>query len=270
MFVAKQNSEGIRPMEQVSTKLGKKANQKTKYDRGMIANKMNEFDNIRSLYLSERQTLRALNVRRTTGRYWLSNRGKSGLSPIIEQFFESLEGQTFLHQLVIAAKFVMMQIGGCGIRLVSLFFKLSCLDRFVASSIGALHKQNILMEQAIVEYEQQEKVHLAKNMPKKNITTAQDETFHPQPCLVAIEPISNFIVAEKYSEKRDAKSWTQAMKEGLQGLPVKIIQTTSDEGAGLLKFVKEELGAHHSPDIPEFQANFAHYTPNLLVRSHLP
>lgn len=63
---------------------------------------------------------------------------------------------------------------------------------------------------------------------------AGDETFHPKPCLVAIEPISNYILAEKYSEKRDADSWSKVMKEKLNGLPVEVIQVASDEGKGLV------------------------------------
>jgi len=42
-------------------------------------------------------------------------------------------------------------------------------------------------------------------MPKKKISICQDETFHPDICLVAMEPVSNFILLEKYDKKRDAK-----------------------------------------------------------------
>jgi hypothetical protein len=54
---------------------------------------------------------------------------------------------------------------------------------------------------------------------------------------------------EEYSEKRDADSWSKAMKEALHDLPVSIIQSTSDEGSGLVKYVEKELGAHHSSDL---------------------
>lgn len=39
------------------------------------------------------------------------------------------------------------------------------------------------------------------------------------------------------------------MTEATEELPVEIVQATSDEGPGLLCHVKEELGAHHSPDV---------------------
>jgi hypothetical protein len=97
-------------------------------------------------------------------------------------------------------------------------------------------------------------------MPTKKITTCADETFHPKPCLVAMEPVSNFILTEKYSEKRDAESWSLAMKEGLKNLPVEVIQATSDEGKGLIKFVEKELGAHHSPDLFHVQQELSRAT----------
>ena len=34
-------------------------------------------------------------------------------------------------------------------------------------------------------------------MPQKEITVCQGETLHPETCLVAIEPVSNFILLEK-------------------------------------------------------------------------
>jgi len=33
------------------------------------------------------------------------------------------------------------------------------------------------------------------------------------------------------------------------GLPVTIVQSTRDEGKGILYHVKSDLGAHHAPDV---------------------
>ena len=44
-------------------------------------------------------------------------------------------------------------------------------------------------------------------------------------------------------------TWTAALQEALDGLPVEVIQATSDEGRGMLHHVKTDLGAHHSPDV---------------------
>jgi hypothetical protein len=101
------------------------------------------------------------------------------------------------------------------------------------------------MEEAVIAFDQEERQRLAAGMSPKQITVCQDETFHPQTCLVAIEPVSNFILLEKYADDRKAETWTEATA----GLPLDIVQSTSDEGRGLLHHVKEDLGAHHSPDL---------------------
>jgi hypothetical protein len=37
-------------------------------------------------------------------------------------------------------------------------------------------------------------------MPPREISVAEDETFHPEICLVGIEPVSNFILVEQCPE----------------------------------------------------------------------
>jgi hypothetical protein len=94
-----------------------------------------------------------------------------------------------------------------------------------------------------------ELVQLAGGGPPRSITLCQDETFHPQICLVALEPVSGFIVLEKYVAHRDAETWTSATKQALAGLSVRVRQSTSDEGAALRKHAQEGLDAVHSPDL---------------------
>lgn len=105
------------------------------------------------------------------------------------------------------------------------------------------------VEESIADYDKEEKSRLAERMAPKEITTCEDETFHPETCLVAIEPVSNFILLEKYADGRKASDWTQAMEEALKNMPITILQCTSDEGKGIVRHVKKDLGAHHSPDV---------------------
>ncbi len=105
------------------------------------------------------------------------------------------------------------------------------------------------MEKAVVSFGQAEKTRLAAGMLPKQITVCQDETFHPEICLVGIEPVSNYILLEKYVSNRKADEWTTAMKEATAGLPVEINQSTSDQGKGIVRHVEHGLGAHHSPDV---------------------
>ncbi len=105
------------------------------------------------------------------------------------------------------------------------------------------------MEKAVIEFDQEEKKRLSEEMEPKQITVCEDETFHPEVCLVAIEPVSNFILLEKYVDNRKAETWTATMGQATESLPVEIVQSTSDEGKGILHHVKEDLGVHHSPDL---------------------
>lgn len=128
-------------------------------------------------------------------------------------------------------------------------FELAGLDQFIASSYGTQYNVSKKMEQAIIKFGDIEKERLSAIMPQKEITVCQDETFHPETCLVAIEPASNFILLEKYTDSRKASEWTKAMEEATQGLLMTVVQSTSDEGKGILHHVKSDLGVHHSPDV---------------------
>lgn len=63
-----------------------------------------------------------------------------------------------------------------------------------------------------------------------------------------MEPASNFILLERYVERRDAQTWNTALEEAMEGLPVQVMQSTSDEGKALLRHALD-LEAHHSPDL---------------------
>ena len=121
----------------------------------------------------------------------------------------------FLHQLFIAAQFTITQLSPCAVDILAKFLHLSQLDKLVASSHGTLHKQTMQMEAVINQFGDLEGKKLALKMPKKKITLCEDETFHPEICLVAMEPVSNFILLEAYSERRDGDSWSAAIKEAL-------------------------------------------------------
>jgi hypothetical protein len=90
-------------------------------------------------------------------------------------------------------------------------------------------------------------------MPARQITTCQDETFHPEPCWVALEPVSNLILLEQYASTRTATAWQAARADALQELPVQVIQSTSDEAQAIRCPVEQTLGAHHSPDLFHLQ-----------------
>ena len=89
--------------------------------------------------------------------------------------------------------------------------ELTQLDRFVAPSYGAQYGVAMALEEAVVAFGQEEGRRLGTRMPARQIALCEDETFHPEPCLVAIEPVSDFIVLEQYVSDYTAATWTHVL-----------------------------------------------------------
>jgi hypothetical protein len=166
----------------------------------------------------------------------------------VAAFLETPVGLAWLHRLVLAAVFVMTLRSPSGIRLVCEFLELSGLAAVVGASFGSMQKITRKMPQEVAAFSQEQRDAMGRTMPTRSITVCEDETFHPKPCLVAIEPVSNFIVLERYVDRRDAQTWNTALDGAMEGLPVEVIQSTSDQGKALLRHTRD-LGAHHSPDL---------------------
>jgi Family of unknown function (DUF6399) len=101
----------------------------------------------------------------------------------------------------------------------------------------------------MVTYHQDETARLAHDMPHKDLTVTQDETFTGGLCLITMDPESNFIILEQLAQARDQASWNDLMAPALAQLNCQVIQSTSDEAPGLLAYVEHYLEAHHSPDL---------------------
>jgi hypothetical protein len=219
------------------------------WDRFERADLFEHYLDLQAQGLSQRQAAKQLQVPRSTLQAWQSWHETLDICPHVALFFQSGPGLAFLHRLVLALHLVCVEVGACGIRLVCLLLNLTGLDRFIAPSYGAQQRVNVQVEQAIVDYQQTETSRLAEAMPRKVITVTQDETFTGGLCLVASEPVSNFIILEQLAQARDQESWNELMAPALAQLNCEVIQSTSDEAPGLLAYVEHQLGAHHSPDL---------------------
>lgn len=154
-----------------------------------------------------------------------------------------------LHNICVAAHLMIEFDTERGIRGVCKFLEQSGLATFVASSYGARQQVSAEIEAELAHYGKAMQQNLASKMPPRKISIAEDENFHQDVCLVGIEPVSNFILLETLTSKRDEATWNEALQQGLEDLPVEIVQSTSDEGKGLVAHVKNGLEAHHSPDL---------------------
>jgi hypothetical protein len=220
-----------------------------RWDRFERADLFEQYRELRIQGLSEREVAKKLNVPRTTLQAWRVWHDSLDICPHVAEFFQSGPGLAFLHRLVIAFHMVCVEVGACGIRLVCLFLHLTGLDRFVAASYGAQQQVNIQIEQAIVDYDQTETPRLAKDMPPKDLSVTQDETFTGGLCLITMDPESNFIILEQPAQARDQVSWNAWMAPALAQFNCRVIQSTSDEASGLWAYVEHYLEAHHSPDL---------------------
>jgi hypothetical protein len=220
-----------------------------RWSRLAVATKLMDLEADLARGASHREWAEANRVPRSTSQNWVNRKASIEGSAELVAFLESPSGLAFLHRLVLSLFLVFTEMGPFGRRRIAFALELMGLAPFVANSHGSLQELGVGLENALIAYEDQFRPALAAQMAPKQITVCEDETFHPRICLVAIEPSSNFILLEKYAEKRDAATWTAELSKGLEGLPVKVIQSTSDEGAGLLGHVRKDLGAHHSPDI---------------------
>src|SRR5207249_11822684 len=200
-----------------------------RWDRTRRAALFDQYRELQAQGLSLRQAAKALDVPRSTLQAWRAYQDSLDEHPAVVAFFHSVPGLAFLHRLVLGIHLVCTEVGACGIRLVCLLVQLTGLDRFVAASYGAQHQVNRQVEEAIVAYRHEESARLAQDMPTKDLTVAQDETFTGGLCLVAIDPKSNYIVLEQAASARDHDTWHAHMEQALSGLKCHIIQSTSDE-----------------------------------------
>jgi hypothetical protein len=232
-----------------------------------IAEKVAAFYAASQNQTSQRAFTEEIQVPRSTLQDWLAKRDSIDADEEVIQFFENPVGVAFLHRIVVASHVVTGLLGASGVRFVCAFLELSGLAPFVATSFGAQQRVRVVLEKATVEFGKEEGQRLGQQMTPKEIAICEDETFHPQPCLVAIDPVSNFILLESYASDRKAETWSSHLKEAIAGLPVRIVQSTSDEGKGILRHVREDLGIHHSPDVFHVQRDCYKATSGPLARS---
>ncbi len=217
-----------------------------RWDQAITAQAYDHFS--QSDHCSQRQYAREHGISRTTLGDWLRDDrfDNCSLDSEVIAVFRSASGLRFLRQLILALFLVFVFGAACGLRRLALFLRWTGLDWFVASSTGALHDLGQTIQTDLAVYADEERPRLAEGMEQRHIALVPDENFHGNHvCLVAIEPASNFIFVEQYTDRRDEATWTAAIKEGLTGLPVTVLLLSSDRAKGLIACAHNGLEAHH-------------------------
>ena len=213
-----------------------------------------------------RQVATGLGVARSTLRDWCAAEPLAGLPAEVATCLATPAGTRWLHRLVVVMQLIITLRAGAGVRLVCEFLELSGLSAVVGASYGSQYAVAVQVQDALAKQALQQRSVLAAGMPARTVTVCEDETFHPDVCLVAIEPVSNFIVLEQYAPDRTAATWTQALNRALDGLPVTVIQGTSDEAKALRHHQEQDLGARHAADLFHGQQEVSKATSLHLAR----
>jgi hypothetical protein len=224
---------------------------RSKINRSRIqrSNKVVAFEEICSLKFkrSGRKVAAFLEVPNSTMQSWREEK-KAADSNEEEAFISTPVGAAWLNRIVMAA----MKSNKCGpggISGMQDFLHNSGLDKFVASSTGALQNFWDRCETYIIGFGEREEKKMSEGMNERKITLGLDEMFRAKrPCLVAMEAVSNYIFLEKFTENRKASTWEEELKNRLLGLNFKVRTVVSDLCGAITK-ATESIGATHSPDL---------------------
>jgi Family of unknown function (DUF6399) len=205
---------------------------------------------------SQRDYAEKHGIPRSTLGYWLRQEFPDHLDNAFVSFFRSPAGHAFLRRLILGALLVFHHHNPCGLHAIGHFLELVELDHFVGSSYGALYTLDQHLQDGLIRFGQEERRRLALGMTAKDIALCGDENFHSSfNCLVAMEPVSNFILVEGYHPQRDSQTWAKAIAAGIDGLAVNVVVFTSDQASGLIRCAEKELEVLYQPELFHLQHN---------------
>ena len=205
---------------------------------------------------SQRDYAEQHGIPRSTLGYWLREEFPDHLDKDFVAFFRSPPGQAFLRRLLLSVLLVFHHRNPCGLHAVSQFLELVDLHHFVGASYGALYDLDQHLQDDLIRFGQEERQRLTPGMTAKDIVLCGDEHFHSAcVCLIAMEPVSNFILVEGYYARRDSQTWGMAINTGIDGLPVTVVVFTTDQASGLIRCAEKELKALYQPDLFHLQFN---------------
>lgn len=203
----------------------------------------------------------ALDVPRSTLRDRLDAHDDCDLPKAVKDALATPDGERFLARLSVALHVYARNVCACGLRVLSNFLKEAGLSPFLGTSVASQWEVAQAVDSAIVEYGKEQLSRMAPALAGRDVTLAADENFHEGPCLVAMEPASNFVAVEEISVARGVEDWKAAMAPVIATLGVRVTQVTSDSGTAILALAESVLGAHHSPDLfhilYDFRRSFA-------------
>jgi len=216
--------------------------------------------------LTQREAAQALGVPLETLLGWRDRVARSGLPPAQRAFFESPEGVRFLAVLLVATLFVMNVCGGLGVAMVRVFFTLTGLHTLIACSETSLRRMRARMLAAIGAWGDAQDAVLAQAMAPRDILACLDENFHAAMMLVAMEPVSGFLLVETVADRRDGETWAATLRAALAKWPVRLVALVGDEAKGLIRCARVWLGVAKGSDLFHVQHEICRGTAGALTQ----
>src|SRR5581483_11563803 len=123
------------------------------------------------------------------------------------------------------------------------------LDGLLACSDTTLLRTRRAMIEATGTWGDAQDAILARTMAPKDILVGADENFHDAMMLVAMEPVSGFVLVEQGADRRDGETWTKTLRGALAKWPVRLVALVGDEAKGLLHCAMTGLGVPKVSDV---------------------
>ena len=143
-----------------------------------------------------------LDVPRSTLRDRLTALAECPLPAVLKVALASPDGEAFLKRLAIIMHVELRNTCSCGLRVIENILRLTGLSALIGASVGCQWTFGQLIDEEILAYGEAQTDRMKPALEAREITLACDENFHEGPCLVAMEPASNFIVVEELSDSR--------------------------------------------------------------------
>src|SRR5262249_21598436 len=159
------------------------AHRQQRWERSQRAERWTRDGTLTAQGRSQRQAAKGLDVPRSPLQAWQPYHESRDDSPAVGALFHSVPGLACLHRLVLASHLACGEVGACGMRLVSLLWHLTGLQRLVGASYGTPHQVKRRVAEASVAYRHAERPRLAPTMPPTDSTRTQAATVTGGLCL---------------------------------------------------------------------------------------
>jgi len=165
-------------------------------------------------------------------------------------FWETEEGQKWLHLLVVAVLYEFAVGEGVGAGKLSRFFKRIRLEKHFGASPTALLTQLRRMEDLIADYQQFHEEQQRQAGTRRDVVAGGDETFFKGlMMLVLMDLPSGYLLMEEVAEERSYETWNERAQKRLDQLGCRVIHFVSDRAKALIKLALEGFGCRAGADL---------------------